>query len=163
MSPREIPGVLLVGSHKRSVRGTCNRTRKPINGAILVVDTLSPELYDAIVTSSAVICARGGRTGHMQSLCRSREIPVLRIDPIELDALVDEVSILLDRESIVLGGAEPVTQPSELPAAAVGDIESICVVIADATDIRSTNALTPRVNTRTLTSSVRSFSASPPV
>lgn len=145
MSPREVPGVLLVGSHKRSVRGTCNRTRKPIDSAILVVDTLSPELYEAIVTSAAVICARGGRTGHMQSLCRSRGIPVLRIDPIELDALADEVTILLDRESIILGGAEPVTQPAELPAATVDDIDSICVVIADATDIRSTNALTPRV------------------
>ncbi|GAA4630916.1 hypothetical protein GCM10023196_058210 [Actinoallomurus vinaceus] len=110
-----------------------------------MVDTLGPELYDAILGSSAVICARGGRTGHMESLCRSRGIPVLRIDSFELEALVDEVTILLDRESVVLGEAEPVTQPSEIPATTFDDIESICVVIADATDIRSTNALTPRV------------------
>jgi pyruvate, water dikinase len=145
VSPREVPGILLVGSHKRSVRGTVNRTREPIDGAILVVDTLSPDLYEALITSSAVICARGGRTGHMQSLCRSRGIPVLRIDPFELDALVGEVTILLDRESVILGEVEPATQPSQLPATTVDDIESICVVIADATDIRSTNALTPRV------------------
>jgi pyruvate,water dikinase len=145
VSLREVPGVLLVDSYTRRVRGTCNRTGKPIDGAILVVDKLSPEIYAAIITSAAVICVRGGRTGHMQSLCRSRGIPVLRIDPVELDALVGEVTILLDRESVILGEAEPVTQPSELPAATFGDIESICVVIADATDIRSTNALAPRV------------------
>ena len=46
--------------------------------------TLGPELYDAIVTSAAVICAGGGRTGHMESLCRSRGIPVLRVDRAEL-------------------------------------------------------------------------------
>ncbi|WP_329522375.1 putative PEP-binding protein [Spirillospora sp. NBC_01491] len=145
VSLREVPGVLLVDSHKRSVRGPCNRSGKPVDGAILVVDALGPELYEAIVGCSAVICARGGRTGHMQSLCRSRGIPVLRIDPSELDALDDEVTLLLDRESVVLGGAEPVMRAPEPPAATFGDIESICVVIADATDIRSTNALAPRV------------------
>ncbi|MEV0404665.1 putative PEP-binding protein [Actinoallomurus sp. NPDC050550] len=145
MSHREVQGVLLVDSPERSVRGTCDRTGKPVDGAILVVDTLGPELYDAIVTSSAVICARGGRTGHMQSLCRSRGIPVLRIDRFELDTLVGEVTILLDRESVVLGEAEPAPQPPEFPAATFDDIESICVVVTDATDIRSTNALAPRV------------------
>ncbi|TDD24427.1 PEP-utilizing protein [Actinomadura sp. KC06] len=145
MSPREIPAVLLVDSDKRRIRGSCNRTGKPIDGTILVVDRLSPELYETIVTCSAVICARGGRTGHMQSLCRSRGIPVLRVDPSDLDALAGEVTVLLDRESVVLGEAAPATRPAELRAAAFGEVESICVVIADATDIRSANALAPRV------------------
>lgn len=145
-SPREVPGVLLVDSHKRSVRGPCNRTGKPIQDAILVVDSLGPELYDAIVACAAVICARGGRTGHMQSLCRSRGIPVLRIEPSALDALSADVTVLLDRESVVLGDAAPAPLPASLPPTALDDIESICVVVADATDIRSTNALVPRVH-----------------
>jgi pyruvate, water dikinase len=107
---REIPAVVLVGAHLRFFRGTCNRTSIPIDGAILVVDELSPELHDAIVASAAVICARGGPTGHMQSLCRSRGIPVLRVDPLELDALVDEVTIRLDRESVIPGKAGPAPQ-----------------------------------------------------
>jgi pyruvate, water dikinase len=145
VSLRELPGVLLVGSPSASVRGICNHTGKPMDGAILVVHTLGPELYEVIVSSAAVICARGGRTGHMQSLCRSRGIPVLRVDPLELDILVGEVTVRLDRESVVLGAAEPVLRPPELTAATLDDIDSICVVIADATDIQSTNALAPRV------------------
>ncbi|WP_067811092.1 putative PEP-binding protein [Actinomadura kijaniata] len=145
MSPREIPGVVLVGSHRRYVHGPCNRTGEPVDGAVLVADRLGPELYEAIVACSAVVCARGGRTGHMQSLCRSRGIPVLRIDPSELDALTGEVTVLPDRGSVVLGAAEPATRPPGPAAVTFGDIESICVVIADATDIRSTNALAPRV------------------
>jgi len=111
---------------------------------VLVVDRLGPELYDAIIASSAVICAGGGRTGHMQSLCRSRAIPVLRVDPQDLDALTGDVTLVLDRESVVLGEAVPVPRPAEPQAPVFDDITSICVVIADATDIRSTNALAPR-------------------
>lgn len=144
MSFREIPGVLLVGTHLASVRGTCNRTREPVEGAILVVGTLGPDLYDAIVTSAAVICAKGGRTGHMQSLCRSRGIPVLRVAETELDALVGDVTIRLDHESVVLGEAGPMALSPELPAVTLADIESVCVVVADSTDIQSTNAFAPR-------------------
>ncbi|RFU38314.1 PEP-utilizing protein [Actinomadura logoneensis] len=140
---------MLVGSRQRAVRGACNRTGKPVDGAVLVVDTLTPERYEAILSSAAVICARGGRTGHMQSLCRSRGIPVLRVDPSELDALTGEVTLLPDRGTVVLGDVEPAPGPSEPAAASLGDIESICVVIADATDIRSTNALGPRVRRAT--------------
>lgn len=136
---------MLVGSHHRTVRGLCNRTGNPGDGAVLVVDTLTPESYEAILASSAVICAKGGRTGHMQSLCRSRGIPVLRVEPSELDALVGEITLLPDRASVVLGDVEPATGPAGPRSASFGDVESICVVIADATDIRSTNALTPRV------------------
>jgi len=144
---REIPGSLLVGSPRASVRGICNRTRKPIEGTVLVVETLGPDFYDAIVASSAVICARGGRTGHMQSLCRSRGIPVLRVDSFEPDAFVGEVTIRVDRESVILGGGsvDAAPQQAQLPGVSLDDLESICVVIADAADIRSTNDLVPRV------------------
>ncbi|MBE8523182.1 PEP-utilizing protein [Amycolatopsis sp. H6(2020)] len=145
---REITGSLLVGSPRASVRGVCNRTRKPIEGAVLVVETLGPDCYDAIVASSAVICARGGRTGHMQSLCRSRGIPVLRVDSFEPDAFVGEVTIRVDRESVVLGGGggvDAAPQHAQLPGVSLDDLESICVVIADVADIRSTNDLVPRV------------------
>ncbi|RKT55232.1 putative PEP-binding protein [Saccharothrix australiensis] len=145
MSLREIPGVLLVGSPAAGVRGRCNHTRQPVDGAILVVDALGPELYDAIVSSAAVICARGGRTGHMQSLCRSRGIPVLRVDPADLAALVGEVTVRLDRGSVVLGGSGPVPSAPTPTTAALDEVDSICVVVADATDIESTNALVPRV------------------
>jgi pyruvate,water dikinase len=142
---REVPGVLLVGSRPASVRGTCNRTGEPVDRGILVVDTLGPDLYDAIVVSSAVICARGGRTGHMQSLCRSRGIPVLRVAESELDMLVGEVTVRLDRESVVLGETAPVPGSPGLRVTTLRDVESICVVVAGSTDIQSTNAMSPRV------------------
>ncbi len=110
-----------------------------------MVETLGPDFYDAIVASAAVICARGGRTGHMQSLCRSRGIPVLRVDSFEPDAFVGEVTIRVDRESVVLGGIDGEPQQAQPPGISLDGLESICVVIADAADIRSTNDLVPRV------------------
>ena len=145
MDFREIPADVLVGAHLRIFRGTCNRTGTPVDGAILVVDELGPDLYDVIVVSAAVICARGGRTGHMQSLCRSRGIPVLRVGTQDLDTLVGDVTIRLDRGSIIHGGAGAAPRQPRLPSASIGDVESICVVVADATDIRSTNDISPRV------------------
>nr|CEL23112.1 Phosphoenolpyruvate synthase [Kibdelosporangium sp. MJ126-NF4]CTQ90249.1 Phosphoenolpyruvate synthase (EC 2.7.9.2) [Kibdelosporangium sp. MJ126-NF4] len=137
--------MVLVGSYPASVQGVCNRTRTPVDGGILVVDTLGPDLYDAIVTSSAVICARGGQTGHMQSLCRSRGIPVLRVAEVALGALVGEVTVRLDRQSVILGETGPEPRPSAGPAVEFGGIESVCVVVSAASDIQSTNALSPRV------------------
>ncbi|NDU74526.1 PEP-utilizing protein [Actinomadura sp. DSM 109109] len=145
MSPREVPGVVLVDSHQRSVQGPCNRSGKPVDGAILVVDSLGPEHYEAITACSAVVCAKGGRTGHMQSLCRSRGIPVVRVAPPELDAISGVATVLLDRESVVLGEAVPAAPAARAPGAAFGDVESICVVVAGAADIRATNDLAPRV------------------
>jgi phosphoenolpyruvate-protein kinase (PTS system EI component) len=141
----EIFGVLLVGSPSTSVRGICNHTGNPVDGAILVVDALGPDRYDAIVASAAVICASGGRTGHMESLCRSRGIPVLRVDRAELAGLVGAVTIRLDRESVTLGDAESAPRSPESYGVTTDDLGSICVVIADATDVETTNALTPRV------------------
>lgn len=145
MGPREVPGVLLVSTPATSVRGTCNRGGPAGAGSVLVVETLGPDLYDAIVTSTAVICARGGRTGHMQSLCRSRGIPVLRVAPEDLAGIDGEVTLRMDRQSVVLGDAEPLAALPEPPAVTPDDLESVCVVIAGVTDIQSTNAVTPRV------------------
>ena len=89
---REIPGTLLVESPSAIVRGLCNHTRKPLYGSVLVVESLDPGCYDAIVASSAVICSSGGRTGHMESLCRSRGIPVLRVDRAELDETIADIT-----------------------------------------------------------------------
>ncbi|WNV84581.1 putative PEP-binding protein [Umezawaea sp. Da 62-37] len=145
MDFREIPADVLVDAQLRIFRGTCNRTGKPVDGAILVTGELGPELYDSIVTSAAVICARGGRTGHMQSLCRSRGIPVLRVDALELDDLVGDVTIRLDRGSVIRGHGEHFPRAAETPAPGIEGVESICVVIADAADIKSTNDIAPRV------------------
>ncbi|MFD7658674.1 putative PEP-binding protein [Actinosynnema sp. NPDC059797] len=139
---------MLVSPNKTSVRGACNHTGRPLPGSILVTEALTPDLYDAIVTSTAVVCARGGRTGHMQSLCRSRGIPVLRVPPEALHLLTGEVTLSLDRAAVLLDGAIPTPRaPRETPNA-LEAVDSICVVIADATDIRSTNTLTQleRVN-----------------
>jgi pyruvate, water dikinase len=145
--PREILGVLLVDSPVGSVSGVCNRTGKPVRGTILVVDRLRPDHYDAVVAASAVICGRGGRTGHMQSLCRSRGIPVLRVDEADLSAVTDDVTIRLDRESVVLGELVPVPRLPEVAATTtLDDLDSICVVVADATDIEATNTVVPRVD-----------------
>jgi phosphohistidine swiveling domain-containing protein len=146
VSPREIPGVLLVGSPSTSVRGIANHTGRPLPGSVLVVDVLGPELYDTIVKSAAVVCSGGGRTGHMESLCRSRGIPVLRIPHAELAGLVGNVTVRTDRESVTLGEADVAAQSVEYPTVTPEDLRSVCVVIADATDIQSTNAIQPRVD-----------------
>ncbi|ROP41701.1 MULTISPECIES: putative PEP-binding protein [Saccharothrix] len=146
MSPREIPGVLLVGSPSTSVRGIANHTGRPLPGSVLVVEALGPELYDTIVRSAAVVCSGGGRTGHMESLCRSRGIPVLRIPHAELVGLVGEVTVRTDRESVTLGESEVSVNSVEYPTVTPDDLRSVCVVIADATDIQSTNAIQPRVD-----------------
>lgn len=56
-----------------------------------------------------------------------------------------EVTIRLDRESVVLGAAGPAPRSAKPSSATFDDIESICVVVTDSTDIQSTNALAPRV------------------
>jgi pyruvate, water dikinase len=142
---REVFGVLLVDSSSTSVTGVCNHAREPVDGSILVVESLDPSCYDAIVAASAVICSSGGRTGHMESLCRSRGIPVLRVDRAELDTIAGHVTVRIDRQSVTFGQAELAAQPARSSAVAPADLGSICVVIADATDIRSTNALPHRV------------------
>lgn len=136
---------MLVDSSSTIVRGVCNNTGEPVDGSVLVVESLDPGRYDAIVASSAVICSSGGRTGHMESLCRSRGIPVLRVDRAELDAITGHVTIRIDRQSVTLGEAGSAGQSAKSFAVAPDDIGSICVVIADATDVRTTNALPHRV------------------
>lgn len=142
---REIFGALLVEAPSTVVRGICNRTNEPASGSVLVVESLDHGFYDAIVASSAVICASGGRTGHMESLCRSRGIPVLRVDRAELDSIAGNVTIRADRQSVTLGEAESAAQPSKSFTITPADLRSICVVIADASDVRTTNALPHRV------------------
>lgn len=145
MSSREVFGILLVGSPLPSVHGICNHTREPVDGSVLVVEALGPELYDTIIASSAVICSSGGRTGHMESLCRSRGIPVLRVDRAELDGLVGHVTVRIDQQSVTLGEVESPEKSPKHFAVTPDDLGSICVVIADGSDIQATNALTPRV------------------
>ena len=142
---REIFGVLLVDSVSASVSGRCNHTREPVDGSVLVVKSLDPGRYDAIVASSAVICSSGGATGHMESLCRSRGIPVLRVDQAELDGIAGHVTVRIDRQSVTLGEAEFATQAAKPFAIAPADLGSICVVIAGAADVQATNALSHRV------------------
>ncbi len=142
---REIPGTLLVESSSAIVRGLCNHTRKPLYGSVLVVESLDPGCYDAIIASAAVICSGGGRTGHMESLCRSRGIPVLRVDRAELGAITGHVTVRLDRQSVMLGEAFAAAQPARSFGVAPADLGSICVVIAAASDVRATNALPSRV------------------
>jgi pyruvate, water dikinase len=116
-----------------------------MDGSVLVVETLGPDLYNAIVRSAAVICAGGGRTGHMESLCRSRGIPVLCVDRLELNRLFGQVTVRTDRPSVTLGVVESPVLPQESFAVTTADLGSICVVIADPTDVQATNALSPRV------------------
>lgn len=142
---RELPGVLLVDVPAIEVRGVCNHTGRPVAGSILVVEALRPDLYDAIVVSSAVVCADGGRTGHMESLCRTRGIPVLRVERSELAGLTGTVTVRTDRESVVVGDARPPTLAPRRLAVTPSELGSICVVVAGASDVAATNALVPRV------------------
>jgi pyruvate,water dikinase len=141
---REIFGTLLVDSSSTSISGVCNHTTETVAGSVLVVESLGHDRYDAIVASSAVICSRGGRTGHMESLCRSRGIPVLRVERAELDRITGHVTVRTDRQSVTLGDAELSTRPVRPGAITPADLRSICVVSADARDVRLTNA-PPRV------------------
>jgi pyruvate, water dikinase len=143
---REIFGALLVESPSTIVRGICNRANEPADGSVLVVESLDHGYYDAILASSAVICSSGGRTGHMESLCRSRGIPVLRVDHAELDGITGHVTVRVDRQSVTLGEAEFAAQPAKTFTITPADLGSICVVIAGAEDVRTTNALPRRVD-----------------
>ncbi|MBO1418115.1 putative PEP-binding protein [Streptomyces sp. FH025] len=145
MNGRRIQGFLLTGGTQSELRGTCNRTRTPREGSILVAPSLEAGLYEAIVAARAVVCGSGGLTGHMQSLCRGRGIPVLRVDQEDLAHLVGEVTLDLESESIVIGpgtsaGADPGSEPRS-PSS--DDLGSACAVIADLQDIRTINSCGP--------------------
>ncbi|MGW3075301.1 MULTISPECIES: putative PEP-binding protein [unclassified Kitasatospora] len=145
MNGRRIQGSLLTGGIQSEVRGTCNRTRRPLDGSILVAPSLHAGLYDAIVAAAAVVCGSGGLTGHMQSLCRGRGIPVLRVDEADLADLVGEAVLDLDSESIVVeSGAAAGSDPgSGVGSPSLDDLGSACAVIADMQDIRTINSCGP--------------------
>jgi hypothetical protein len=81
----------------------------------------------------------------MESLCRARGIPVLRVGAAELRGLVGSVTVRLDRQSVILGEAESTTRSSNAGAVGPGDLGSICVVISELSDLRSMNAMNPRL------------------
>ncbi|HEV2639958.1 MAG TPA: putative PEP-binding protein [Actinocrinis sp.] len=144
MSGRRIQGFLLTGGGNDVLRGVCNRTTSALEGSILITPSLEAGLYEAIVAARAVVCSAGGRTGHMQSLCRGRGIPVLRVDPADLADLAGEVTLHLESESIVIGSG-PAAGPGGPAAAApaLDDLGSACAVIADLQDIATINACGP--------------------
>ncbi|WP_069170210.1 putative PEP-binding protein [Streptomyces griseus] len=138
---RRIVGSLLAGGTESVLHGICNRTRSPREGTILVAPSLEAGLYDAIVAARAVVCGSGGLTGHMQSLCRGRGIPVLRVDEADLADLVGEVTLYLESASIVVGAEPPAESGARSPT--LDDLGSACAVIADLQDITTINACGP--------------------
>ncbi|MDT0410930.1 MULTISPECIES: putative PEP-binding protein [Streptomyces] len=138
---RRILGSLLAGGTESVLRGTCNRTRSPREGTILIAPSLEAGLYDAIVAARAVVCGSGGMTGHMQSLCRGRGIPVLRVEEEDLADLVGEVTLYLESASIVVGSRPAPPPGSGKPA--LDAVGSACAVIADLQDITTINACGP--------------------
>ena len=144
MTERRIRGVLLTPGNKPVVGGPCNRTGRPLDGSILVAPSLSPALYSAIMAARAVICTSGGSTGHMQSICRAKGIPVLRVDPTDLDKLFGEVTLDLQTQSIIIGsGGNAETTPTRTSMPSPDDLGSACAVIADFQDIRTVNTSGP--------------------
>ena len=144
MNGRRIQGFLLTGGEQSVLRGVCNRTRSPLEGSILVAPSLEASLYDAIVAASAVVCGSGGLTGHMQSVCRGRGIPVLRVDQTDLADLVGEVTLHLESQSIVLGSDPSIgTQGPGALVPSLDDLGSACAVIADLQDIQTINSCGP--------------------
>ncbi|MFC4029961.1 putative PEP-binding protein [Streptomyces polygonati] len=144
MNGRRIQGFLLTGGTQSVLRGTCNRTRSPLDGSILVAPSLEAGLYEAIVAARAVVCGAGGLTGHMQSICRGRGIPVLRVDQADLADLVGEVTLHLESQSIVVGSdprAGERIAGDGIPSP--DDLGSACAVIADLQDIRTINSSGP--------------------
>jgi phosphoenolpyruvate-protein kinase (PTS system EI component) len=144
LNARRIQGTLLAGGREDVLRGVCNRTGRPLEGSILVAPALEAGLYAAIIDARAVVCSSGGRTGHMQSLCRGRGIPVLRVDPADLADLVGEVTLYLESESIVVGTGPTATSAGPAGAGStLDDLGSACAVIADLQDIETINACGP--------------------
>jgi phosphoenolpyruvate-protein kinase (PTS system EI component) len=145
LNGRRIQGSLLSGGRQNVVQGFCNRTGAPIEGSILVAPRLEAGLYDAIISASAVVCSSGGRTGHMQSICRGRGIPVLRVDHADLSRLDGEVTLHLESESIVLGSGTDAEVPFSRNERGeiLDELGSVCVVIADLQDIEAVNAFGP--------------------
>jgi phosphoenolpyruvate-protein kinase (PTS system EI component) len=144
LNGRRILGSLLTGGTESVLRGTCNRTRSPREGTILVAPSLEAGLYDAIVAARAVVCGSGGLTGHMQSLCRGRGIPVLRVDEADLADLVGEVTLYLESASIVVE-RDP-HAPTEAASPSLDDLGSACAVIADLQDITAINSCGPNAD-----------------
>ncbi|MEU4216661.1 putative PEP-binding protein [Actinoplanes sp. NPDC026623] len=144
MIERRIRGVLLTPGIEPVVGGPCNRTGAPLAGSILITPSLGPHLYDAIMAARAVICSSGGATGHMQSLCRAKSIPVLRVGPADLSTLAGEVTLDLAAQSVILGAAVLVTsEPVQASMPSADRLGSACAVIADREDIRTVNAAGP--------------------
>jgi phosphoenolpyruvate-protein kinase (PTS system EI component) len=144
LNGRRIQGSLLSGGTQKVVQGLCNRTERAIEGSILVAPRLEAGLYEAIISASAVVCSSGGRTGHMQSICRGRGIPVLMIDQADLSRLDGQITLHLESESLVLGSGTDVELPAARDDHAVLDqLGSVCVVIADLQDIEAVNAFGP--------------------
>lgn len=144
MNERRIQGFLLIDGPESVVRGTCNRSRAPLPGSILVAQSLEAGLYEAIVTARAVVCGTGGQTGHMQSICRGRGIPVLRVDQADLADLVGEVTLHLESQSItVASGADAGVADPVADSPTLDDLGSACAVIADLQDIETINSSGP--------------------
>jgi phosphoenolpyruvate-protein kinase (PTS system EI component) len=96
------------------------------------------------VAARAIVCGSGGLTGHMQSICRGRGIPVLRVDQADLADLVGEVTLHLESQSIVLGSDPSAgTQGSETEVPSLDDLGSACAVIADLQDLHTINSCGP--------------------
>lgn len=140
---RRIPAELLVDSGQGVLRGVCNRTRRPVEGSILVTPFLEAGLYDAILAARAVVCGSGGRNGHMQSLCRGRGIPVLRVDHADLADLAGEVTVHLEDRSILIGADPGTAAAGASDGPTVDDLGAACAVIADLQDIEAVNACGP--------------------
>jgi phosphoenolpyruvate-protein kinase (PTS system EI component) len=135
----------LTGGEQGVLTGVCNRTASPLEGSILVAPTLEAGLYRAIIAARAVVCSAGGLTGHMQSICRGRGIPVLRVDHADLAALVGEVTLHLESQSIVIGSDPGAAAPrAQAASPLLDDLGAACAVIADLQDIRAINACGPR-------------------
>jgi len=144
VTEQRICGVLLTPGTEPVVGGPCNRTGRPIEGSILVAPSLSPKLYDAVMAARAVVCSSGGSTGHMQSICRAKSIPVLRVDQADLDKLIGEVTLDLRSQSITFGsGGSAGTEPTGTSMPSPEQLGSACAVIADLDDIRTVNTSGP--------------------
>lgn len=140
--PRVIPAELLVRGTGGRVTGDCSRARNAPAGSVLILRALHLSSYDSVVTAAAVICSSGGLTGHMQSLCRAKGIPVLRVSAAELAELDGPVTVDADAACVITGGGSPAQARAEFSTEGVTTdrLGSVCVVIADLADIGAVNA-----------------------
>ncbi|HEY7146495.1 MAG TPA: putative PEP-binding protein [Streptosporangiaceae bacterium] len=143
MGPAVLRGQTLVGAAVPPVSAEITTPAAAAAGGVLACPALTLDYYQAVMTSAAVLCSAGGRTGHLPSICRVRGIPVLIFGPAELAALTPGTPVLVDPAAGTVTRLEPGADPGRAAAPArprlPAGLAPVEAVIAASADIAAIN------------------------